>query len=83
MTYLVKQRPICAGCGKACGRRYIPAATQWDHERGWILNRDVFTKGVWDGVTWVFPYNPFCTLRCALRYARQMHFKHGTRFVAD
>lgn len=25
---------------------------------------------VWDGKTWLTPYEPFCTLRCALSYAR-------------
>lgn len=28
---------------------------------------------VWDGETWVKPYEPFCTLRCALDYARRAH----------
>jgi hypothetical protein len=28
---------------------------------------------VWDGETWVKPYEPFCTLRCALDYARRAY----------
>jgi hypothetical protein len=28
------------------------------------------TRDVWDGLTWFKPYEPFCTLRCALGYAR-------------
>jgi hypothetical protein len=27
-------------------------------------------RDVWDGLTWFKPYEPFCTLRCALVYAR-------------
>jgi hypothetical protein len=27
-------------------------------------------RDVWDGLTWRTPYKPFCTLRCALVYAR-------------
>ncbi len=27
-------------------------------------------RDVWDGVTWFKPYEPFCTLRCALAYAQ-------------
>jgi len=27
----------------------------------------------WDGETWVKPYEPFCTLRCALEYARMAY----------
>jgi len=27
-------------------------------------------RDVWDGLTWHTPYRPFCTLRCALVYAR-------------
>jgi hypothetical protein len=26
----------------------------------------------WDGVSWYHKYNPFCTLRCALGYARMV-----------
>ncbi len=32
---------------------------------------------VWDGASWVTPYKPFCTLRCALDYARKAHKKLG------
>jgi len=28
---------------------------------------------VWDGETFVKPYEPFCTLRCALDYARRAY----------
>jgi len=27
-------------------------------------------RGIWDGVTWRGGYEPFCTLRCALDFAR-------------
>lgn len=29
----------------------------------------------WDGESWFFKYNPFCTLRCALSYARLRYVK--------
>lgn len=28
---------------------------------------------VWDGQTWIAPYEPFCTLRCALGFARKAY----------
>jgi hypothetical protein len=57
--YVVKQRPVCVGCGKICGSRHRewPAA---QHD-----------PSPWDGVSWRWKYNPFCTLRCALNYARR------------
>jgi hypothetical protein len=30
----------------------------------------VMYRRTWDGKTWHVPHDPFCTLRCALRYAR-------------
>ena len=30
-------------------------------------------RDLWDGVTWITPYKPFCTLRCALDYARRAY----------
>jgi len=61
MTVLVKQRPVCAQCGKKCGSKYRP----------WPVSQVAATE--WDGETWFFKYNPFCTLRCALAYARRAH----------
>lgn len=37
---------------------------------------------VWDGETFVTPYNPFCTLRCALSFARAA-YETGTRLIAN
>jgi hypothetical protein len=31
------------------------------------------TRWVWDGQSWHGGYTPFCTLRCALAYARQAY----------
>jgi hypothetical protein len=33
--------------------------------------RAVMQRYVWDGETWSGGYEPFCTLRCALAYARK------------
>jgi hypothetical protein len=30
-------------------------------------------RDIWDGVSWSAPYEPFCTLRCALSYARKAY----------
>lgn len=30
---------------------------------------------IWDGATWIKPHDPFCTLRCALSYAREAYEK--------
>lgn len=34
-------------------------------------------RDVWDGETWYGGYNPFCTLTCALDYARKQFRKYG------
>jgi hypothetical protein len=34
---------------------------------------------VWDGQTWWRPYEPFCTLRCALDYARRAFRRYGDK----
>jgi hypothetical protein len=41
-------------------------------------NRMVMHRSVWDGVSWRGGYTPFCTLRCALDFARSAH-KAGYR----
>jgi hypothetical protein len=33
------------------------------------------TRWIWDGVSWSTPYEPFCTLRCALDFARAAYRK--------
>ena len=30
-------------------------------------------RAIWDGVSYDAPYRPFCTLRCALKYARHAY----------
>lgn len=57
--YLVKVRPVCLWCGKKCGARH----------RDWPVHEP--DPLPWDGVSWRWQYNPFCTLRCALAYARR------------
>jgi hypothetical protein len=39
--------------------------------------RAVMTRWVWDGETYSTPYKPFCTLRCALHYARKAYARSG------
>jgi hypothetical protein len=56
--YEVKQRPVCLHCRKTCGSRV----------KKWPLEQS--KPAEWDGESWYWPYNPFCTLRCALSYAR-------------
>jgi hypothetical protein len=34
---------------------------------------------VWNGKSWYGGYEPFCTLRCALSYARKAYAARGTR----
>lgn len=36
-------------------------------------NRMVMSRYTWDGRTWIGGYTPFCTLRCALDYARRAY----------
>jgi hypothetical protein len=37
----------------------------------------VMYRRTWDGKTWYAPHEPFCTLRCALTYARMAFRKLG------
>jgi hypothetical protein len=39
--------------------------------------RAVMTRHIWNGVEYWTPYEPFCTLRCALNYARRAFAKYG------
>jgi hypothetical protein len=34
---------------------------------------NVSYRTIWDGRTWLTPYEPFCKLRCALAYARKAY----------
>jgi len=36
-------------------------------------NEIVETRTIWDGESWWGGYDPFCTLRCALDYARRAY----------
>ena len=60
--YIVKQRPVCVHCGAKCGYRMREPTGNTN------LLAEQYHK--WDGVSWYHKYNPFCTLRCALSYAR-------------
>jgi hypothetical protein len=40
----------------------IPEQSEW-----------VSTRTIWDGESWSGSYSPFCTLRCALDYARKVY----------
>lgn len=44
-----------------------------------IDQRGLLYREVWDGESWWGGYNPFCTLRCALSYARKAYAKGGGR----
>jgi hypothetical protein len=63
--FIVKQRPVCANCGRQCGTKF----------REWLIEQPEASP--WDGVSWFHKYNPFCTLRCALAYAKRAYAKHG------
>lgn len=39
-------------------------------------NDNVATRHLWDGESYYTPYKPFCTLRCALDYARRAWNAH-------
>lgn len=39
----------------------------YDDDAQWAMYR------VWDGTYWASGYDPFCTLRCALSFARKAH----------
>ena len=42
-------------------------------EAQWGNSITLHYRTVWDGKTWIKPYEPFCKLRCALDYARKVH----------
>jgi hypothetical protein len=42
-------------------------------------NDNVADRSLWDGETWFGGYSPFCTLRCALEYARAAYKNRRTK----
>lgn len=45
-------------------------------------NDNVLRRELWDGTTWQGGYEPFCTLRCALVYARKAYSNQRKRHSA-
>jgi hypothetical protein len=41
-------------------------------------HRMVMRREIWDGKAWWGGYDPFCTLRCALDYARKAYARAAT-----
>jgi hypothetical protein len=80
-------RPVCVHCGAKYGQRHTHTVTVKDGEvyegflqlvtRGSTRRRAngerVWDAEVWDGKSWMGGYEPFCTLRCALSYARKAY----------
>jgi hypothetical protein len=78
-------RPVCVHCGAKYGQRVT--RTVWvrrgqDEEPQGVVKRyavrphiggQVQDVEVWDGKSWMGGYEPFCTLRCALSYARKAY----------
>lgn len=55
---------------------------QWaDLEADEASKINVVRRCLWDGETWSTPYMPFCTLRCALDYARKAYRQSQLRRV--
>jgi hypothetical protein len=50
-------------------RREFTDPSSW----GATTPRYLQSVSVWDGKTWVLAYEPFCTLECALFFARFAH----------
>ena len=46
---------------------------RWPTRRHGTISPNARDVDVWDGKTWVDGYPPFCTLRCALSYARKAY----------
>ena len=76
---IVKQaaRPVCVHCGAKCGYKMRGDSKITFPDGGLKVER-----GAWDGVTWFHKYNPFCTLRCALGFARKAYLHGGVRTAA-
>ena len=79
------KRPLCVHCGAKYGQRVTHTTTMVEGVpyKGYleiIRTSPVRTRAngerlydvdVWDGKSWMGGYEPFCTLRCALQYARK------------
>ena len=82
-------RSVCVHCGQPYGRRDIHHVTlRWEEgepepryegslivvRRGSVRKRLAYARDidVWNGC-WSGGYPPFCTLRCALDYARKAY----------
>ena len=78
-------RPVCVHCGKRYGRRDThDVRLRWEKGepkpryegnlqvvRSVMIVRPYLDIEVWNGRDWYGGYPPFCTLRCALDYARR------------
>jgi len=83
----------CVHCGAAYGNRAThdeivhrdPGGSFPPYRGNGIVTKDftigdtatTATRSIWDGESWRGGYNPFCTLRCALDYARKAYKKVG------
>jgi hypothetical protein len=82
-------RHRCPGCGKPAPKKteYHSVGQQqrledpdwWRRLPGKITHKHSYKDGqvdsvdTWDGVSYQHKYDPFCTLRCALQFARAAH----------
>ena len=69
-------KPVYRGNGVVVRERERPSKSDWSQDAGnHNIKEMIVSRDVWDGLTWHGGYTPFCTLRCALDYARKAYKK--------
>ena len=68
-TYKVLNGPIVAAPPYEGGDMLIKESKPYLSVDGQVVMR----RTIWDGLSYMLPYEPFCTLRCALAYAREAY----------
>jgi hypothetical protein len=75
--------PRYTGNGIVVSQTERPSIADWDYSaypesKPFNIREYEVTRRIWNGVSyWRRRYEPFCTLRCALDYARKAYAKHG------
>ena len=81
MTYTPGEpKPAYTGNGIVTRERERPTKSNWSYEAGHThITEMMIDREIWDGQSWFGGYQPFCTLRCALDYARKAYKKESRK----
>jgi len=77
-TIEVAKTYVGPGSARSGDRTTHPTSAEYRKPENWEMVKTV-SRETWDGEAYIGGYDPFCTLQCALAYARAAH-KDGHRY---